>query len=212
MTLVYLVRHCFSVSNNSGIFAGWLDSDVSEIGAKQLECLSEKFRNINLDAVYSSPLLRAHKTALAVNKYPKAEFITESRFKELNMGEYEGKAFADMTERQQRAWNGNFADFKTVEGETPAEVYDRVYEGFLSAIKENSGKTIAIVSHGAALRLLVCRLKGYGIDMYNNIEGILNTGVTLLEAENEGNIKFLFENDLSHLPEELKTSGWKFKK
>ena len=36
---------------------------------QQLDLLAERFRSISLDAVYSSPLQRARKTAQAVNRH-----------------------------------------------------------------------------------------------------------------------------------------------
>ena len=66
MTYIYLVRHCEAMGNHKRLFQGSTDCDISEIGAKQLEYLKVRFREIKLDAVYSSPLLRAQKTAESI--------------------------------------------------------------------------------------------------------------------------------------------------
>ena len=66
---LYLVRHCESLGNRENIFQGQLDLDISATGEKQLALLALRFRNIPIDAVYSSPLKRAYKTAEAVDLY-----------------------------------------------------------------------------------------------------------------------------------------------
>lgn len=61
MVTAYLVRHAEAQGNIEEFFQGHINTDVSEKGAKQLEMLAERFRDISFDAIYSSPLLRAKK-------------------------------------------------------------------------------------------------------------------------------------------------------
>ena len=67
VTTLYIIRHCQSAGNLTGRFQGRFDAPVSEAGEKQLDLLSLRFRNEHLDAIYSSPLIRAYRTAEAVN-------------------------------------------------------------------------------------------------------------------------------------------------
>lgn len=69
MTKIYLVRHAEALGNVREFFQGRTDCEVSERGEKQLECLAEHFKNIPIEAIYSSPLKRTLSTAAAVNKY-----------------------------------------------------------------------------------------------------------------------------------------------
>ena len=46
MTYIYLVRHCEAMGNHKRLFQGSTDSDVSEIGFKQLEYLKKRFKSI----------------------------------------------------------------------------------------------------------------------------------------------------------------------
>ena len=43
MTYIYLVRHCEAMGNHKRLFQGSTDCDISEIGAKQLQYLKERF-------------------------------------------------------------------------------------------------------------------------------------------------------------------------
>lgn len=209
MTKIYLVRHCNSLTNCKKILAGWLDTDISETGEKQLEYLSERFRDVKLDKVYASPLQRARKTGLAINKYPNAPFELCDDFKEIFIGEFEGKSVDEMSEEQFGYWTGDISKFRSKEGEIPAEALERFKRGFERAVEENEGKTIAIATHGAVLRMFTCYMKGLGIDKYYDVYGMTNTAVTVVKYSKEKGFEYELENDVSHLPEDLVTNGWK---
>lgn len=209
MTTVYFIRHCNSLTNCKKILAGWLDTDISETGEKQLEFLSERFRDIKLDKVYASPLQRAHKTGLAVNKYPAAPFELCDDFKEIYIGEFEGKSVDEMSDEQYKYWTGDISKFRTKEGENPQDALERFKRGFFKAVEENEGKTIAIAAHGAVLRMFTCYMKGFELNKYNDVYGMINTAVTVVKYSKENGFEYELENDVSHLPEELVTNGWK---
>ena len=90
MTKVYLVRHCESLSNEMKVAAGHTDFDISERGKLQLKYLAERFRDMELDVIYTSPLQRAYKTALAMGYYSKVPVVKDQRLIEKYIGELEG--------------------------------------------------------------------------------------------------------------------------
>ena len=93
MTTVYLVRHAKSVGNTERIFQGRSNLGLSSEGMAQLPQLAERFREIPLDAIYSSPLQRAMQTAEAVNHYHHLPVQTEEGLCEIFAGEWEMKHF-----------------------------------------------------------------------------------------------------------------------
>ena len=82
MTTVYLVRHAKSIGNTERIFQGRSNFRIvgRRPGAVAGE-LAERFRNIPLEAVYSSPLQRAVQTAEAVSHYHHLPIQTEEDLK-----------------------------------------------------------------------------------------------------------------------------------
>ena len=68
VTTLLVVRHTQALGNIQKTFQGHIDTDISEAGAVQLELLSERFRSVHIDAICSSPLLRARRTAEAINR------------------------------------------------------------------------------------------------------------------------------------------------
>lgn len=212
MTKVYLVRHCESLANLKAVVAGHADYDISEKGALQLEYLSERFKDIKLDAVYASPLIRAYKTGLAVNKYPGAPFYTDDRLKEINLGEVDDKPFGDMTEHQKYLWNNEPHLFHPKGGESVMEAGERLYGALMDIIKANTGKTVAIAAHGGVYRSLFCMLRKLPWERIIEVNYVDNTGVNLVEFYEDGSWNIVFENDTSHLPADaapVPVSTWK---
>ena len=96
MTRIYLVRHAEAMGNVQEFFQGRTDCEVSEKGKKQLELLAERFKDIPIEAIYSSPLKRTIDTAEAVNKYHGLPIIRDEGLIEVDGGVWEGKPWADL--------------------------------------------------------------------------------------------------------------------
>jgi len=70
MLKIYVVRHGQDEDNKAGIINGHRDNPLSEHGVEQAKSLAEKIKETGLhfNAVYSSPLERAKKTAEIVSE------------------------------------------------------------------------------------------------------------------------------------------------
>ena len=206
MTKVYFVRHCEAEGNLKRIFQGSTDLDITELGAKQLELLSLRFKNIHLDKIYTSPLIRAKKTAYAVSGNRDIPVIADKNFTEIHGGIVEGKPFLKSfseIEGLGEIWNNSPQDFAPEGSEPMRKAYERIWEAVLSAVRENKDKTIAIASHGGVARCLMCRLMFGTIERLKDTPWCENTGVSLIEFDDDFNATLVFSSDCSHLPEEL---------
>lgn len=208
VTTLYIVRHCQSAGNLSGRFQGRYDAPVSETGEKQLELLSLRFRNEVLDAIYSSPLIRAYKTAEAINKFHGLSIQKDNGLLEIDVGEIENQLLTEIgIKYPELAHNWDFSPDLCVfpGGETMVQVYERINRTIDQIIADNPGKRVAISTHGGVIRNLYARVQ------YGSIEGLRksvvfgNTSVSVLEAE-DGKLTWKTINDQSHLPEELRHS------
>ena len=202
MTKVYLVRHCESLSNEMKVAAGHTDFDVSERGARQLEYLAERFKDVHLDIIYSSPLKRAYKTALAINKYPQTEVVKDERFIEKFIGDLEGKPLADLDPGEQEIRRLTPHLFCPKGGETPIAAGERGFQALLDIVAQNPGKSIAVAGHGGLFQAMFCLLKKLPWERMAEIKNLDNTCVNLLHFHEDGTWEFIYENDTSHLPAE----------
>lgn len=202
VTTLYLIRHCEALGNIRNVFQGSIDEDITEKGRLQLEKLAERCKNIPFDVIYSSPLIRAVKTAQSVNKYHGLEIITDSAFTEIDGGEYEGVKWADLPvlfPDTYDKWRNDFAAFKTEKGEAMTEVFARVKEGTLRVVKENLGKTILIVSHGCAIRNIYCFLRGLSLEEIGICGWTDNTGISCYTFDDDLKPTEVFVNDHKHI-------------
>ena len=155
-------------------------------GEKQLDLLSLRFRNEHLDAIYSSPLIRAYRTAEAVNKFhglpiQKGGGPAGNR----RGGHGEHAPVRHRAEVPELAYNWDHAPdlCRFPHGETMEEAYRRVNRAIDRIIAENPGKTVAVTTHGGVIKNLNARVE------FGNIQGLRqgkvfgNTSVSVLEAE-----------------------------
>lgn len=200
------MRHCEAEGNNKRLFQGSTDCDITELGKKQLDLLGERFKNIHLDKIYTSPLIRAKKTALAIKGNREVPLTEDKNFAELHGGIVEGKPFLETFKSipgLAEIWNNSPQDFAPPGGEAMRNAYVRIWDAVLAAVRENIGKTVAIATHGGVIRCLNCRLTYGSIDRLKDTPWCENTGVTLINFNDDMSAQVKFMNDTSHVPEEL---------
>lgn len=210
VTKVYIVRHCEAEGNVQGVFQGKTDFDISEKGRKQLEKLSERFRDIKLDVVYSSPLIRAYRTAEAATKYSKLTINCDAGLAEIDGGLMEGKPWGKLDvlfPNEYRFWKENFSEFSAPEGESVVQVYNRTTQTFINIINKNKGKSIGIFSHGCAIRILMCYVKGIPLEKIEEILWSDNTAITCVEIHENGDMRIVYENDYVHIMNNEETAA-----
>lgn len=206
MTNIYMVRHCEAMGNVKRLFQGSTDLDISEIGEKQLEYLKRRFEEIKLDRVYTSPLIRAYKTALAIIGERNLKPEINDGLREMSGGIFEGKPFKEAFNAEPGladAWDNHPQDFAPEGGEPMRHAYERIWNTVKRIAAENDGKTVACATHGGVMRCLHCRLLLGDINRLSEMGWSDNTAVTLLRFDQDNKVEVVFYNDSSHLPEEL---------
>jgi len=94
--LVY-ETHSLTVDNENWIATGWLDGELSERGREQARALGE--RRSDADVVYASDLGRAVETAEIAFGATGIPVHFDSRLRECNYGELNGRPAARATGR-----------------------------------------------------------------------------------------------------------------
>ncbi len=214
MLKIYFVRHAEAMGNVQEFFQGRTDCEISPKGARQLECLAERFRDIPIERIYSSPMKRTMSTAEAVNKYHGLEIIRDEQLVEINGGVWEGMPWIDIPKRypkEYEVWENRMYDFEIENGESVRQVYERMKAAVTAIAAENHGRTIAVVSHGCALRTYLCYAMGMPIERLKDVGWSDNTAVSLVEYDDNLVPKIIFRNNNDHLTDELSTlshSAW----
>lgn len=207
MTRIYLVRHAEAEGNLYRRIQGWYNGLITENGYRQIRALEERFRDIHIDAVYSSDLFRTMTTAGAVYKPKQLPLFTDVALREVHMGWWEDRPWAEI----RRTDPEEYAQFRVASpawkvsgGESLDEVRQRVTTAVKKIALRHDGQTVAVFSHGTAIRNALTCLEGRPVeDCIKRPHGD-NTAVSLLEFCGE-QARIVFENDNSHLPREIST-------
>ncbi len=208
MTKIYLIRHAEAEGNFYRRIHGHYNSDVTARGRLQIEALAERFRDIPIDAVYASDLLRTQRTAGAILKYhPQLKLNIEPRLKEVCMGSWEDEPWGNVAQEmpdQLYYFGSDPARWNIPGSESFEDLGDRIMGIITELAQRHNGQTIACVSHGMAIRTLMCRIKGVKSEDIGAVLHGDNTCVALLDVEN-GSISIEYYNDNSHLQNGLST-------
>lgn len=208
MTVIYLIRHAEAMGNVLEIFQGRTDCDITEKGAAQLDCLAERFRDIKIDALYSSPLIRTLKTAEAVNRYHSLPVIKNEALIEIDGGEWEGEKWLEIERKYPVVhdnWKNHMEIFATEKGESMVTVYERMKAAVTEIAASNKGKTVAVVSHGCSVRNFLSYAESGSLNGIRQVGWSDNTAVSKIIFDDDLNPSVEFKNDSSHLPDELST-------
>lgn len=196
---VILIRPGETDWNRMGRWQGWVASPLNEHGRKQVEQLAKYVRNIGMSALYSSDLYRAEQTAEILSGSLGFKPVLDSRLRERNIGEWQGLTRAEMQAWYPDLYAALMADrigFRVPAGESLGDVKARVIEAFNAILAENTGETIGIISHTAALHLLLLELiAGYKIGDIT----FDNTSVTTIQRTEASQWKLVTANDTLHL-------------
>lgn len=150
--ITYFV-HGTTTDNERSLSSGWNDVELSELGKHQSEELTGKTSQYDFDVVFTSDLSRAYNSA-KITWSDKYKIIQDSRLRECNYGDYNGKSSEIVEPLQEKA-----IDTPMPNGESYNQVRERIAD-FLNDLKKNyDGKHIAIVAHKAPQLALDVTLK-----------------------------------------------------
>ena len=153
----YLVRHGRVNSNDLKIYNGCrIDEDLNEEGIAQAELTREKLRDVPLDLIVSSPMLRARHTAETIAAGRNIPIIFDERLKERDMGELTGKPWLSAEEYERHAAENH--------AEPLAALCARVTAAIEDIRRNYPEKTVLLVSHGGASRGICAYFEGVPAD------------------------------------------------
>lgn len=184
MATVYFVRHG-EYENPKGVqpfrVVGY---PLSEKGKKQSEQIAKFLAGKNVEAVFSSPILRCHQTAEIIAKQlSKVSIAVDERLIEV------GSPFTEMKDEEFNPKANDQSLYQIArqleEGESAEAIVARM-RSFLDEILEKyADKVVVAVSHGDPIMLLWCSLLGRNIYSLrgNWPEYILQAGIYELSFE-----------------------------
>lgn len=196
MLNVYFLRHGqtpYNADNNR--YCGRTDIPLTEKGTQQAAAIAEQMKGIPLDAVYSSPLERAYRTAQIASGGK--DVVKDNRLIEADFGEWEGKTREEFVKENPSLWDAWSDDPATTKaggtGETAGAIVNRVDDFFSWALERHKGGNIMVVAHNGVNRLYLAYKLGMPLKNYRRLVQE-NSTVSLFRLDDNGDLTLVHLN------------------
>lgn len=198
---LYLVRHGVTDWNREERLQGHTDVPLSDEGTAQARLLRRRLGATEIDAVWSSDLLRAVQTAEAIAQPHGLQVTRTAALRESGLGDWEGLTVAEIIARgDESLWNAYRRDAtanRPPGGERLESVWERL-AGCLVDIREcHMSGNIVVVGHGGSLRAIISQAVGGDIDVMRRFR-LDNASLTIVEFAGQRSWLRLL-NDTCHL-------------
>jgi broad specificity phosphatase PhoE len=161
-TTLFLIRHAQSQLNAQGRWQGLTDAPLSAQGLAQAQALERELAGERLDAVVTSPLLRALETARRVAAPHGLVPELEAELRELDVGEWGGLTRGEIAIRwpaELVQFDSGDADARPPGGESRRELGLRVGRAAMALVLRHAGRRIALVTHLGVIAALLPGLR-----------------------------------------------------
>lgn len=193
---VLFIRHGQTIINVDGkIHKVNDDAGLTDLGKKQAEILAEVCKKQEVEAVYSSPEIRAMETARIIGEKLGVQPFIETGLAERSWGDWSDQTWKEIQQRLETMSIEERFSFIPPQGESWEEMEERLMEA-LNKIVGQSYKVVAIITHSGAMRTLMPVLHGKPKDISFKYE-FHNGSITIFNYEN-GKWHSVRENDMSH--------------
>ena len=169
---IYVMRHGTTVWNEKGRTQGHTNNRLSKKGIELTKSVSEKYKNIEFDVIYCSPLMRTVQTANLMNKNHNVKIIKDKRLIEIDQGIFTGRSKYDLTEEETKL---KFSRSSKCKMESYESAYNRMKE-FAEDLKENCKySNILVITHNCTATFLEVLLLDEKIN-FDNEKHLRNFG------------------------------------
>ncbi|OHX67592.1 alpha-ribazole phosphatase family protein [Flammeovirga pacifica] len=151
---IYLVRHTTPDVEASKILYGQTDLDLDINFEQEAKDVQELIGDVMLSNIYYSPLKRCKLLARKLNGDLRIE---DPRLFEISYGDWEMKTFQELG-NELKEWTKYFDHKAAPNGESLMDVKSRLCDFWQDNISYDEGKSIAIVTHGVVMRIILCYL------------------------------------------------------
>lgn len=208
---IYLTRHSKTVWNEERRLQGRRNSDLLDEGIENAKALRDYIINhdMHFDYIYSSPILRAYKTAQIIFNHN--DIILDDRLMEMNFGNFEGKKITELLDEElyQNLWNHPEKFTKIPGGESYDDVMDRV-QSFLEDLQDlKQDSSVFIVTHGMCFIVMLAVMMHLKKEEFVTINQHVVEGCSLTLVEFDEDYHFIYKNLCDYLPHKTKNISFK---
>ena len=200
-TRFIMIRHGFSTANDIGLFAGFIDVELTETGKQQARLCAKALKNEKIDVIYSSDRQRAYRTAEPIAEAHGLEIVKCPELREINGGDWEGMLYNDLCQlypEEYSVWRYDIGNARCTGGESIKELSARVLSFLKQVANENDGKTVCITTHATPIRAVCTAAAGLPVERMKEISWVGNASINIFDYE-DGIFTAVKLSDTSHL-------------
>lgn len=172
MTTVYFIRHAEPNYDNHDDPS----RELSDKGLRDRKLVTKFLSDKQIDVIVSSPYKRAVDTVADFADLAKLEVKMAADFRERKVG---NEWIPDFNTFSKKQWED--FDYKLSDGESLNEVQRRNIRALHGVLREFSGKTIVIGSHGTALSTIINYYdKTFGYSAFKRIQNLMPWAVEFM--------------------------------
>lgn len=206
--LIRLARHGESEGNFAGSLQGSrFDTPLSARGRRQAEALAARLAEEAIDAVWSSPMVRAKETASIVAAPHGLPLSVDADLVEFDWGAWSGRPFDGALEEEVTAvrarWRAGETDLAPEGGESPARAALRA-ERFLARLGAAGARAPLVVAHGRFNRILMALLLGRPLSRMDEIRQ-RNGSLSVFDWGGAAPATPVLLDDVGHIPGSIRT-------
>jgi len=187
-----LLRHGRTAWNLERRIQGHLNAGLDETGHAQSRAAAKEIAAHRPALLWSSDLTRARDTAAYVGEACGLDPVTDPRLREYHLGSLQGRTLAEVAETMPEVYAGfRRGDFEAADGETTAEVGARMTEALRELLEATPPGGLAVaVSHGAAIRVGLAEMMGWGAPVGLTLGSMGNCcWAVIAEGEMDGRLR-----------------------
>jgi alpha-ribazole phosphatase len=162
-TVLWLLRHPEPEAAARGRCYGALDFALSPDGIRQGHSVADALAQKPLAAIYTSPRQRCRQAAQILSAGRTCLVETVAALRELDFGEFEGRSFAEIAQMYPdvyQQWMEHPTETQFPGGERFCEMYARVIAATRDLRSRHTGQSIALVTHGGVVRIILAEALG----------------------------------------------------
>jgi broad specificity phosphatase PhoE len=186
VTTIFLARHGESDWNAANRFQGHSDRPLTDLGRRQADALASAVAGENVDAIYSSPLIRAFETARIVGARTGLDVLEDADLREVDTGGWSGLSRQEVQERFPEGferWVSGGAGWE--DGESYEEMAERTLRAVRRIAEAHPGGRVLVVSHGGPIRAIQAAASGMDIHEYRRLKPVEpNARLSAVAVEN----------------------------
>jgi broad specificity phosphatase PhoE len=156
---LYLVRHGETDWNKKKLIQGVTDVPLNKKGERQAEELAQKLTGVKFDAVFSSDLVRAKRTAEIISLEKKLAVKTTKALRERFFGQFEGLSYTRYNKKivsLLKEYRLRAKKIRELEGDE--EMMARLIPFLREVAVGYFGKSVLMLSHGGIMRAFLIHL------------------------------------------------------